>query len=120
MELMLNDEIIDVYIEMKPLPPSLFPAHVVRDGAATLLFIDPAATRVQASTWTMDNLTTAEGNALRRAYGEPLRGKGRMSDAILDGMVDPDLPEIVRLPTPGAAQEARDERVPVQSRSDLR
>lgn len=90
----------DVYMQACSLPPSLYPGHLVRDETSTLIFFDPRASRVEMALWTADHLTTAEANAVRKAYGQPARGKGVLSDDLLDGQVATLVPEALRLPGP--------------------
>lgn len=80
------------YLTIEPLPPECRPCHVSRRGAAFLLWCHSTALRVEVALWTADNLTRAELNALRAAFGQPPVGMP-MDEGVLDGTM-----ETVRVP----------------------
>lgn len=93
------------YVEFRDLPDGR-PAHVVRHRGVTVLLIDPRCTRFQIAMFMADNLTVAEANIGRQAYGEPPVGQSADAYWMEDGPIPREIPEAVRLPSRAADLEA--------------
>lgn len=78
-----------VYLKIRPLPATSFPAHVTRHRGVTLIYADPSATMVEFAFWATATLTDEEGDMYRVALGQPRRGEGPVSEEIMAGMVQP-------------------------------
>lgn len=90
--------LFDVYVRIKPLPPQLWPAHVVREDATVLVTIDPSSTRREIACWAPDNLSVQEMNAYRWAYGQPLVGRPLDDYWMSEECFPMEIPEPLRVP----------------------
>ena len=87
----------DLYLQFRVLPDSCRPCWLYREDGATLIAIDPRTTKAEAIVWCVDNLTTAELNAYRAAYGLPCVGVPLPEGVMVDEPVDCYIPPALRL-----------------------
>jgi hypothetical protein len=86
-----------LYVEIVPLDPLLYPAHVTRAYGLTMLAVDETARRLDVAAFVADELTPEEQTILRTAYGVPPCGQS-FDPEWLEGTVSPVVPESLTWP----------------------
>jgi hypothetical protein len=71
---------------------------VVRHLGVTLLAIDPRSSRAEVARWTPENMTIAERDVLRAAYGQPPVGEPLDAELVSDLPFPLVVPRAARLP----------------------
>lgn len=91
-------DLIEVYLEVLPLPAACWPAWVVRDENATLVTVDPSSTRAEVALWAPLHLTEQEMNLYRYAYGQPLVPRPLDEWWMTDSCYPAEVPSMLQLP----------------------
>lgn len=100
---------LKVFLSVRDLAPSCRPCHVTRHDGLVLLAVQPGVPRFEIVKWCVDNLTDAEQNAYRAAYGQPPVDQP-IDDWLMEGVTLCHVPESLRTRGAPAVQGQRSGR----------
>lgn len=99
----------EIFVSIVELADECRPCWIETEDGVTMILMDPRSRRLEIIEWCVDNLSAAEGNTLRAAYGQPPRGQ-QMSDEFVDGPCMLFIPEALRVPGEPPFQGGRELR----------